>query len=125
MTTRILIELALFLTPFFIFFLFRAASQDMSVKDRWPLGILVAAGGVLAVGALVFAALREPSTKGLCYQAEYLEDGVWKGGELVPCEDIISPRAQGANSAAGELKIGRQPEETPTGEASEAAEADD
>ena len=100
MTRRILIELALFLTPFLIFYIFRAASRDLSVKDKWPMGLLVAVGGVLAVGALVIAALREPATKGQCYQARYLEDGVWKGGEMVPCDQIIVPETTGANAAA-------------------------
>ena len=100
MTRRILIELALFLTPFLIFFLYRANSRHMSVKDRWPVIALGTAGFVLAAGALIFVALREPSDNNYCYQARYLEDGVWKGGDKRPCNEIVTPKSTGANSAA-------------------------
>ena len=100
MTRRILIEIALFLTPFLIFYLYRSASRDMSVKDRWPMATLMISGFVLAAGALIIMALSEPSDRGLCYQARYLEDGVWKGGDKRPCNEIFTPKHQGANSAA-------------------------
>ena len=62
--------------------------------------ILVASGGVLAVGALVIVALLEPSTRGLCYQPIYEIDGERIGGDMRECDEIITPEYQGANSAA-------------------------
>ena len=100
MARRILIELALFLTPFLIFYLFRAASKDMSVKDRWPMTVLVMSGGVLAVGALIIAALMEPSTRGKCFQPFYMENGVRMGGDTRPCDEVYIPKSEGATSAA-------------------------
>ena len=37
MAQRVLIELLLFLIPFAVFLVYRAASRDMKIKDRWPL----------------------------------------------------------------------------------------
>lgn len=91
MVRRLLIELLLFLAPFIVFYLYRAASKDMSVRDRWPLTWLVVAGGVLAVGALVIAPLLEPSEEGKCYLAPRYEDGVRTPGRLVDCSEITSP----------------------------------
>ncbi len=49
MTQRILIEILLFLIPFAVFLVYRAASRDLRVRDRWPLTRLVIIGGVIAV----------------------------------------------------------------------------
>ncbi len=103
MTGRILLEIALFATPFAIFYLYRLAAQDMTTKERWPLTILVAAGGVLAVGALVIMALSEPSDHGLCYQAPRYENGVYIEGRKVPCDEVVVPHSGGATSAARDL----------------------
>ena len=97
---RLLIELLLFLTPFAIFYLYRAASRDLSVRDRWPMTVLVVAGGILAVGALIVAALMEPSDHGLCYQAPQYVDGVYIEGRKLPCDQVVTPHSEGATSAA-------------------------
>ncbi len=91
MVRRLLIELLLFSAPFIIFFLYRAASRDMSVRDRWPLTWLVVAGGVLAVGALIIAPLLEASEQGQCWVAPRYEDGVRTPGRLVDCSEVTSP----------------------------------
>ncbi len=36
MAQRVLIEILLFLLPFAVFLVYRAASRDMKVRDRWP-----------------------------------------------------------------------------------------
>ena len=94
MAVRILIELLLFSAPFIVFWLYRAASRDMSVKDRWPLTWLIVAGGVLAVAALVIAPLLQPSEEGKCYLAPRYEDGVRTPGRLVDCSEISSPERE-------------------------------
>lgn len=101
MTRRILIELALFMIPFLVFFMYRAASKNMSVKDRWPLMWLVIAGGVIAGGGLIIKALSHPSDKGLCLQAARYENRVFIPAQKVPCDEVITPRSSGATSAAG------------------------
>jgi hypothetical protein len=100
MAQRILIELALFLIPFIIFFAYRAASKNMSVKDRWPLTILIVAGAVLASAGLLIKAMSEKSDNGLCYQAPRYENRVYIEGKKVPCDEVVSPVSQGATSAA-------------------------
>lgn len=102
MTARILIEIVLFLTPFAIFYLYRLASQDMTTKERWPLTMLIIAGGVLAVGALMVMALSEPSDKGLCYQSSRYENGVYIEGKRVPCDEVEVPEFHGATEAAAD-----------------------
>lgn len=102
MTRRILIELALFSIPFLVFFMYRAASKDLSVKDRWPLMWLVIAGGVFAGGGLALKALMHPSDKGLCLQASRYENRVFIPAEKVPCDEVITPVSRGATSAAGD-----------------------
>ncbi|ACT58431.1 hypothetical protein [Hirschia baltica] len=91
MTRRILIEFALFSIPFLIFFMYRAASTNMSVKDRWPLLWLVIAGGVLAGGGLFIKAMLYPSDKGLCFQAARYENRVFIPAKKVPCDQVVHP----------------------------------
>lgn len=67
MAARIFIELLLFLTPFAVFLVYRAASKDLRIRDAWPLTTLVLVGAGLAVAALVIGPLLEPSSQGKCY----------------------------------------------------------
>jgi hypothetical protein len=96
MVQRILVELLLFLTPFAIFFVYRAASRDMKIRDRWPLTTLVIAGTVLAVGALVIGPLLQPSSGGKCYVAARYENGVTVPAQQVDCEAATLPDKPGA-----------------------------
>jgi hypothetical protein len=91
MFLRILLELALFLTPFGIFFIYRAASKDLSVRDRWPLTMLVAVGAVLAALALIIPPLLQPSQEGKCYQTPRYVDGQTIPGGMVDCDKIQAP----------------------------------
>jgi hypothetical protein len=88
---RILLELALFAIPFIVFLVYRAASRDLSVRDRWPLTMLVAIGGVLAIAGLVLVPLLQPSDGGRCYTSARYVDGERIPPQLVPCEDATVP----------------------------------
>lgn len=87
MATRILVELALFLLPFLVFLAYRAASQDMKIRDRWPLTTLVLIGAGLAAAALVITPLLTPSDDGKCYEAARYENGVTIPARMVDCEE--------------------------------------
>lgn len=92
MTRRALIELALFGLPFVVFFLYRAASSDMSIKDKWPLTTLVSIGAVIAVGALIIPPLLEKPEGTKCLQAGRFENGVRQPDQYVECERFLEPR---------------------------------
>jgi hypothetical protein len=91
MVQRILLELLLFATPFIIFFLYRAASKDMSIRDRWPLTTLVSIGAVLAVLALIVPPLLTPSDGDKCYQAPRYVNGERIPGGMVDCDALAAP----------------------------------
>ncbi|MBI1341031.1 hypothetical protein GC169_12590 [bacterium] len=91
--SRLLLELALFLTPFAVFFLYRSLTEGVSVRDRWPITTLVMIGAALAIAALVIAPLRSPSAGGQCYQAQRYENGVTIPGRMVDCSEIEARQA--------------------------------
>lgn len=91
MAQRIFVELLLFLMPFMVFLVYRAASRDMMIRDRWPLTALVLIGAGLAIAALVIAPLLEPSESGKCYQAAQYIDGETIPAKEVPCEEAQLP----------------------------------
>lgn len=91
MAQRIFIELLLFLTPFMVFLVYRAASRDVMIRDRWPLTTLVIVGAVIAVLGLVIPPLLEPSDRGKCYQAAQYVDGKTVPAKEIPCEEARPP----------------------------------
>ncbi|MEZ5939493.1 MAG: DUF6111 family protein [Hyphomonadaceae bacterium] len=91
MVKRILLELALFLTPFLIFFIYRSASRELSVRDRWPITMLVIVGTVLAVAALIVTPLLAPSDDGKCFQAARYENGETIPAKRIPCDEVTVP----------------------------------
>ena len=100
MIRRILIELVLFALPFGVFFLYRAASRDLSVRDRWPLTALVVIGGGLAIAALVIAPLMAPPDEKACFEAGRYENGVWTPGKEVDCDAVVLPEKEAPPPAA-------------------------
>jgi Family of unknown function (DUF6111) len=88
---RIVIEFLLFLTPFGLFLLYRAASRDMSVRDRWPLTMLVTVGAILAAAGLIIIPLLTPSAQGKCFEAARYEDGRSIPGRMVDCDQVSVP----------------------------------
>jgi hypothetical protein len=91
MVGRIFIEILLFLTPFMVFLVYRAASRDMLIRDRWPLTTLVVIGVGLAAAALIIGPLLEPRESDKCYQAAQYIDGKAIPAKEVPCEQVIQP----------------------------------
>lgn len=89
MLGRVFVEILLFLVPFAVFLVYRAASRDMKVRDRWPLTQLVIAGGVIAAAALIITPLLEPSTPKDCLADPVrYADGQEKKGSLVSCDTL-------------------------------------
>ena len=91
MTRRIFVELALFLLPFLLFFIYRAASRELRVADRWPLTALAITGAIIAVAALVAEPLLAPSQQGKCYLAARYEKGVTTPAKEVDCNAASAP----------------------------------
>lgn len=91
MARRLLLELFLFLLPFAVFLAYRAASKDLSIRDRWPLAWLIGIGAILAGGALVISPLLTPSDAGKCFEAARYENGKTIPAKRVPCEDVTVP----------------------------------
>jgi len=86
---RVFIELLLFLTPFMVFLVYRAASRDMLIRDRWPLTTLVIIGAVIAAGALIIDVLLKPNESKKCFQAAQ-----YVGGKAIPAKEIDCDKAQ-------------------------------
>ena len=90
MTQRILIEVLLFLIPFAVFLVYRAASRDLRVRDRWPLTRLVIIGGVIAVLGLILPALFQPRETEKCYDPVRYD----AEGRIVPPKEIDCAQTQ-------------------------------
>jgi hypothetical protein len=107
MIQRIFVELLLFLTPFAVFLVYRAASRDMLIKDRWPLTTLILIGTGLAAAALIITPLLEPSESTKCFQAAQYVDG-----KVIPSKEIPCAEAQPPGALAGPSTT-TTPSETP------------
>jgi hypothetical protein len=108
MVQRIFIELLLFLTPFMVFLVYRAASRDMMIRDRWPLTTLVLVGTGLAAAALIITPLLEPSESTKCYQAAQYVDG-----KVIPSKEVECAAAQPPGALTGPSTT-TAPSTTPT-----------
>ncbi len=91
MAQRIFVELLLFLVPFAVFLVYRAASRDLKIRDRWPLTRLVIIGTVLAVAALIIVPLLEPSESDKCFSPARYVDGKTISPEEIPCAEKQLP----------------------------------
>ncbi|HVY90363.1 MAG TPA: DUF6111 family protein [Hyphomonadaceae bacterium] len=91
MASRVFVELLLFLTPFMVFLVYRAASRDMLIRDRWPLTTLVITGAALAALALIITPLLEPSQSGKCFSPASFIDGKTIPAKEVPCAEAKQP----------------------------------
>lgn len=92
MTQRILVEILLFLTPFAVFLVYRAASRDLSIRDRWPLTRLVVIGAVIAILGLAIPPLLEPRQTEECFDSvRYDGEGRVIPPRRVPCTEATLP----------------------------------
>ncbi len=88
MAYRILLELALFLSPFATFGVYRMLVNEAEAEGRdvWPIRRLFLVGVVLAGGVWVYFILREDRQRGVCREPARFEDGVLIPERLYPCE---------------------------------------
>ena len=83
MTQRILVELLLFMIPFAVFLVYRAASRDLKIKDRWPLT------------RLVIPPLLEPRESDKCFDpVRYDVKGEVIPPKEIPCAEAPLPGSQ-------------------------------
>lgn len=100
MTQRILTELLLFLIPFAVFLVYRAASRDLRIKDRWPLTRLVVIGAIIAVLGLVIPPLLEPREADKCFDpVRYDGEGHVVPPKEIDCAKAALPGSQNEPSA--------------------------
>jgi len=94
MTQRIILEILLFLVPFAVFLVYRAASRDLRIRDRWPLTRLTVIGAVIAVLGLIIPPLLEPRQTNECFDSvRYDGEGRVIPPKRVPCDEAIAPGA--------------------------------
>jgi len=91
---RILFELALLLSPFLIFGLYRMAISEAEAEGRkpWPVTMLFAVGFALAAFAwMVLIVLDKRNTQdGVCYGPSKVVNGEVVRGDPYPCEKDVS-----------------------------------
>ncbi len=83
-------------------YVYRAASRDLSIRDRWPLTVLVIVGAVIAIAALIAEPLLSPSQKGKCYLAARYENGVTIPAKQVDCKSTDATDAPNTPAAAAD-----------------------
>src|SRR5262245_49817563 len=88
---RFFIEILLFLTPFMVFLVYRAASREMLIRDRWPLTTLILIGTALAAGALIITPLLAPDESKDCFQPAQYKNGKVTDAKVIPCEAAQPP----------------------------------
>ena len=86
MPRLVLFELAMLVTPFALFGLYRLAVKDAQIEGRkaWPINLLFGAGVVLAVLAWLFLILREERQEDICTGPSSFDP---VSGEVVPGEE--------------------------------------
>ena len=100
MTQRILVEILLFLIPFAVFLVYRAASRDLKIRDRWPLTRLVVIGGVLAALGLIIPPLLEPRETDKCFDPVRMDaEGRIVAPREIPCSEAPLPGSQNTPAA--------------------------
>lgn len=106
MTQRILVEILLFLIPFAVFLVYRAASRDLRIRDRWPLTRLVIIGGIIAVLGLILPPLLEPREADKCFDPIRRDaEGRIISPREIPCSEVTLPGSQNTPAPPSELPV--------------------
>lgn len=105
MATRILVEILLFLTPFAVFLVYRAASRDLRIKDRWPLTRLVLIGAGIAIAALIITPLLEPRESDKCFDPVRYADGKVTEPREIPCTEQKLPGSDSTTTTPAQAPI--------------------
>lgn len=106
MTQRILVEILLFLIPFAVFLIYRAASKDLKIRDRWPLTRLVIIGGVIAVLGLIIPPLLEPRESDKCFDPVRMDaEGRVIAPREIPCTEQQLPGSQNTPTAPTQAPV--------------------
>ncbi|OYW43276.1 MAG: hypothetical protein B7Z38_02160 [Rhodobacterales bacterium 12-64-8] len=106
MAQRILLELLLFLVPFAVFLIYRAASRDLRIRDRWPIVPLVVIGAAIAVLALILDPLLKPRETDKCYTSTRLNaEGIVEPPREIPCTEVTMPGSNTAAPPAGQAPV--------------------
>lgn len=98
MPRLVLFELAMLITPFVLFGIYRMAVNDAQIEGRkaWPINLLFGAGVALAVVGWLFLVLREERQTDVCKGPSSFDP---VSGEVVPGEEYkcslgLTPRVQ-------------------------------
>lgn len=98
MPRLVLFELAMLLTPFVLFGIYRLAVRDAEVEGRkaWPINLLFGAGVVLAILGWLFLLLREGDNREVCRGPESYDSATGKvvPGEEYDCNLGLRPRGE-------------------------------
>jgi hypothetical protein len=106
MAQRVLIEFLLFLIPFAVFLVYRAASRDMKIRDRWPLTRLVIIGAAIAIAALIITPLLEPRQSDKCFDpVRYDAEGKIVAPREISCEQQKLPGSETTPSAPTQAPV--------------------
>lgn len=107
MAYRILLEVLIFLLPFFAFGLYRLLITDAETEGRktWPIRTLFAIGAVLAIGLWVFFILREDKVRDVCWTPPTYdaENKVLIPAKRVPCKQDVTRVGEPANDIPDRL----------------------
>ncbi len=105
MAYRILLEVLIFLLPFFAFGLYRLLITDAETEGRktWPIRTLFAIGAVLAIGLWVFLILREDKVRDVCLTPPTYDavNRVLVPARRVPCEQDVTRVGEPARDRPG------------------------
>ena len=106
MSRLVLFELAMLVTPFILFGLYRLLVKDAQIEGRkaWPINLLFGAGVVLAVLAWLFLILRENREEAICTGPSSFDP---VSGKVVPgaeydCDLGLQPRGAPLGEDAGQ-----------------------
>ena len=118
MSRIFLIELALLISPFLLFGMYRFLVHEAESEGRkaWPISVLFGIGVVLAIAFWIFFVLSEDRDRNACYEPDRFDtaSGELIKGRKVPCQSSIDeigvPRTDDPGGEATGVRRGRDDE---------------